>query len=234
MKNLAIIPARGKSKRIPRKNIKNFLGRPIIAYSIETALGSNLFDEAMVSTDDEEIAQVGKRYGAKVPFMRSAKNSNDSATLSQVIEEVVNEYQKRGVVFENICCILPTAPSLTAKLLRKGYEMLLDEKLDSVRPIQRFSYPTQRAYKLKGKLVEYFHPEYEKVKSQDLEPSYHDAGMFYWIKTNSLKNNLRRGGIEISALEAHDIDSLDDWKMAELKYKALRGFRGKQSKQTGK
>lgn len=224
MRNLAIIPARGGSKRIPHKNIKDFLGKPIIAYSIEIALKSGLFDEVMVSTDDNEIAEIAKKYGANVPFLRTKKTSDDYATLSQVIDEVIYEYSKKEMNFLYVCCILPTAPFLTVDLLLRGYQDLIDRKLDSVRPIQRFSYPIQRAYKLVDNLVQYFYPEYEKTRSQDLETAFHDSGIYYWIKVESLKSNVLRGGIEISEIESHDIDSIQDWKIAEIKYEIISKF----------
>src|SRR6056297_1411110 len=124
IRNLAIIPARGGSKRIPRKNIKNFLGKPIIAYSIETAIESELFEEIMVSTDDEEIANIARKYGANVPFMRSAANADDHATTMDVIEEVVAEYKKHRLRYDFICCVYPTAPLMKAKHLKQGYQQL--------------------------------------------------------------------------------------------------------------
>ena len=145
MKNIAIIPARGGSKRIPRKNIKPFMGKPIIAYSIEAALESGLFDEVMVSTDDEEIAMVARQYGAKVPFMRSAVTANDYATMENVIEEVLKCYQEKQIYFDCFCCILSTAPFLTANTLCRSNKMFLDGSFDSLIPVLAYSYPIQRA-----------------------------------------------------------------------------------------
>lgn len=220
MSNLCIIPARGGSKRIPRKNIKEFLGKPIIAYSIEAAINSNLFDEIMISTDDEEIAEIAKQYGAKVPFFRSSENSNDFATLADVIDEVKMQYLILEKKFENICCILPTAPLLTVGNLRAGYELLINKKADSVRPVVRFSYPFQRAVKLddNGK-VNMFYPEYQNTRSQDLELAFHDAGQFYWMKFDTGLRGANKVGFEIPEILVQDIDSEDDWKIAELKFK---------------
>lgn len=146
MKNLAIIPARGGSKRIPRKNIKPFMGKPIIAYSIEAALQSGIFDEVMVSTDDEEIAEVAKQYGANVPFMRSKKNSDDHATMEDVIEEVLNEYCCQNKSFDSFCCILSTAPFLRSMSLINSHIKFLDGQYDSLFPVLRFTYPIQRCF----------------------------------------------------------------------------------------
>lgn len=224
MSNIAIIPARGGSKRIPKKNIKDFCGKPIIAYSIEAALASNLFDEIMVSTDDEEIAEVAKKYGAKIPFNRSEKNSNDVAILNDVIEEVLERYKNEGRHFEYGCCILPTAPFITTEQLKQAFEMLLNNSFDSVRPIVKFSYPIQRAFKLlPDNSVQMFNPEHLKTRSQDLEPAYHDAGQFYWFKTDKTLSGSFKGGIIISETEAQDIDTLEDWKIAELKMKMITG-----------
>ena len=178
MKTLAMITARGGSKRIPRKNIKEFNGKPIIAYSIEAALASGVFDEVMVSTDDEEIAEIAKKYGAKVPFFRSEKTANDFATTVDVIEEVLNTYKDRGEEFDIFCCIYPTAPFITAKRLKDAVEQLSASDADSLIPVVRFSYPPQRAMEIHdGKLV-FRQPENLSKRSQDLEPHFHDAGQF--------------------------------------------------------
>lgn len=222
MKNLAIIPARGGSKRIPRKNIKDFLGKPIIAYSIEVALASSLFNEVMVSTDDEEIADIALQYGAKVPFIRSTETADDFATLSDVVEEVKESYGKKDILFDNICCILPTSPLIIVETLKKSYDLLIENDADSVRPIVRFGYPIQRSFKRDsdGK-VSFFYPEYAQSRSQDLEPAFHDAGMFYWMKADVGLKGEKRYGLEISEMECQDIDNYNDWKLAELKYLIL-------------
>lgn len=219
--NLAIIPARGGSKRIPRKNIRDFLGRPIISVSISVAVDSGLFEEVMVSTDDPEIAEVALACGAKVPFMRSPETSNDFAPLADVIDEVKEQYGIQGRSFDNICCILPTAPLITVNNLRAGYQLLLDKGADSVRPLVRFGYAIERALKLTDGRVEMLHPEHKYTRSQDLEPAFHDAGQFYWMKSECCLRGDNRYGFEISEVEAQDIDTEIDWKMAELKYQYL-------------
>ncbi|MGF7141295.1 pseudaminic acid cytidylyltransferase [Roseimarinus sediminis] len=219
MSNIAIIPARGGSKRIPRKNIKEFLGKPIIAYSIEAALKSMLFDEVIVSTDDEEIAQVAEKYGAKVPFFRSSENANDFATLADVIDEVKNKYLSLNKNFDYICCILPTAPLLTVDNLIKAFEMLKKENADSVRPVARFSYPIQRAIKMNNGKIYMFYPEHQNTRSQDLEPAYHDAGQFYWMTYDAGLRGTNKYGFEISESLVQDIDTKEDWEIAEMKHK---------------
>ena len=226
MSNLAIIPARGGSKRIPKKNIKPFLGKPIIAYSIEAALKSEIFDEVMVSTDDPEIAKIAHKYGAKV-FNRSSKNSDDFATLFQVVDEVLNSYSIKNTVYDTVSCILATSVFVTPDLLKKAYTILEESNVDSVLPVVPFSYPIQRALKknTKGELV-FFDSENFKKRSQDLEQGFHDAGMFYFTKTKSFlmpdNNKLSSGRIkpiELSELETQDIDTVADWELAEFKYK---------------
>lgn len=231
MANLCIIPARGGSKRIPRKNIKLFLGKPIIAYSIQAAIESGLFDEVMVSTDDSEIAQIAVEYGAVVPFMRSKQTANDFATTFDVIAEVVNVYISLGKEFENVCCIYSCAPFVTEKKLAQAYELLLEEQFDTVFPVIRFGFPVQRSLKRNadGK-IDFFYPEYALTRSQDLTPSFHDAGQFYWMNVKAcviqqkiLTDNT--GSIEISELEGQDIDNEVDWKLAELKYELLQSIK---------
>ena len=218
MNAIAIIPARGGSKRIPHKNIKLFLGKPIIAYSIEAALNSDLFTEVMVSTDSEEIVDIAKQYGASVPFLRSEKTSDDYATLADVIDEVKREYVLIEKSFDLICCILPTASLITVENLIKGYELLLKEDADSVRPIVQFSYPIQRAVKACGYKIEMFYPEYRDARSQDLEKAFHDAGQFYWMKSESGLKGPNRCGFEIPEDQVQDIDNEIDWKLAEMKF----------------
>jgi N-acylneuraminate cytidylyltransferase len=227
MKTLAMITARGGSKRIPRKNIKEFNGKPIIAYSIEAALGSGVFDEVMVSTDDEEIAEIARNYGAKVPFLRSEKTSNDYATTTDVIEEVLETYKERGEEFDIFCCIYPTAPFITAKRLKDAVEELSASDADSLIPVVRFSYPPQRAMEIHDGRLVFSQPENLSKRSQDLEPHYHDAGQFYVVRTESfLKNKGIMVGqilpMELSELEVQDIDNEVDWKLAEMKYKLLQ------------
>ena len=226
MGNLAIIPARGGSKRIPRKNIKLFLGKPIIAYSIEAALNSGLFEEVIVSTDDKEIADLAVSFGAKVHLLISKKNSNDYAVLSDVIKEVITSYSKVNKPFKNICCILPTAPFVSPNLISKAFKNLNDFKLDSVFPVLEYSFPIQRSLKIKDNKISMVWPKHLNTRSQDLEPRYHDAGQFYWINTNAFECEMKlftqnSGTIIISELQAQDIDTETDWKLAEIKYKLL-------------
>ena len=225
-KTLAIITARGGSKRIPRKNIKNFLGKPIIAYSIETAINSKLFDEVMVSTDDKEIAEVAKKYGAKVPFLRSEENSNDFATTAEAIEEVLKEYENKSKKFDIFCCIYPTSPLISLEDLKRGFDLIKNKKFDSVFPIVQFSYPIQRGLRLKNNQVKMIWPENKNKRSQDLEEIYHDAGQFYWMKVNKFidqKNifSQNAGAIILKETQVQDIDNEEDWMLAEIKYKML-------------
>lgn len=225
MKNLCIIPARGGSKRIPRKNVKPFLGKPMLAYPIEAALKTGLFDEVMVSTDDEEIAKTACQYGAKVPFMRSADTSNDFATLADVLHEVLDNYEKAGRRFDNMCCILATSPLLQPQDITNGYNKLVSSEFSTIVPVVQFSYPILRSFKMDEKgAISYNWPEYAKSRSQDLPPAYHDSGTFYWNKIERWKTgNILRGGVVVSEETVQDIDTEQDWKMAELKYNILFG-----------
>jgi N-acylneuraminate cytidylyltransferase len=227
MPTLAIITARGGSKRIPGKNIKDFLGKPIISYSIETAKASGLFDEIMVSTDDKAIANVAIQYGADVPFFRSEKNAGDFATTAEVLIEVLEQYKAQGKEFTNICCIYPCAPFITINRLRQGLDLLLEKEVDVVFPVMKFHFPIQRAIRINDKgLMEMFQPEHLKTRSQDLEPAFCDSGQFYWLNVAAFlqkkaiwTNNT--AVIVISELEGHDIDTLEDWKVAEFKYSII-------------
>ena len=226
MANLCIIPARGGSKRIPKKNSKLFLGVPIIVYAIKTALASKLFDEVMVSTDDAEIAKIAIENGAKVPFLRSEKNADDFATTYDVLEEVITAYAKKGIQYDAICCLYPCTPLLKSDLLKKAYKKLVNEKQDVVFPVLQYSFPIQRAVKIVENKLEMFSKKHLTTRSQDLEASYHDAGQFYWANTLQLLKNktllpLNTGAVVISEMEAQDIDTLTDWKLATLKYKVL-------------
>lgn len=223
MKNLAIIPARGGSKRIPRKNVKPFLGKPMLAYPIEAALATGLFDEVMVSTDDEEIAEVARQYGASAPFMRSAETANDYATLADVLHEVLNKYEELGKVFDNMCCILATSPMLQSEDISNGFNTLINSDFSTIVPIVEFSYPILRSFKLyENNAIDYNWPEYAKSRSQDLPKSYHDSGTFYWHKINLwCTGKITRGGVVVSEETVQDIDTEQDWKMAEIKYKLM-------------
>lgn len=227
MSNLAIIPARGGSKRIPKKNIKEFLGKPIIAYSIEAAIQSGLFDEVMVSTDDTEIAKIAIQYGATVPFMRSDKTANDFATTFDVIQEVLQEYELLNKKFEFTCCIYACAPFVTNEKLINTFQVLQENKFDSVFPIMPYGFPIQRALRKEEDKVSFFYPQFSLSRSQDLEKSYHDAGQFYWMNTAECMEKKQiltknSGSIVLSELEGQDIDNEVDWKLAELKYELLQ------------
>lgn len=227
MSRIAIIPARGGSKRIPRKNIKDFLGKPVIAYSIETALQSELFDEVMVSTDDEEIADVAKHFGAKVPFMRSKENANDFATTMDVIKEVLNCYEKQNKQFEYGCCVYPAAPFITTDLLRSAFDKLVNEQRDCVFPVVQYSNPVWRSLKIENEKVSMWWPENLNKRSQDLPPVYYDAGQFYWfnsfeiLEKKTLYTN-NTSAVIVDELAVQDIDNLDDWELAEFKYDYLQ------------
>lgn len=226
MKSIAIITARGGSKRIPRKNIKEFCGKPILAYSIEAAIQSGVFDTVMVSTDDREIADIAVKYGAEVPFLRSEKTANDFATTTDVLFEVLDEYEKRGEHYEVGCCIYPTAPFVTGEKLREGVEALTNSGADTLIPVVPFSYPPQRAMVIRDGQLLFRQPEYLVSRSQDLETHYHDAGQFYLFYTESYRKNgnLLLGKILpllVSELEVQDIDNLTDWEIAEMKYRLM-------------
>ena len=227
MKSAAIITARGGSKRIPRKNIKEFCGKPIIAYSIEAALKSGVFHTVMVSTDDREIAEIAKKYGAEVPFLRSDKTANDYASTNDVLLEVLEEYEKRGENYELVCCIYPTAPFVTAEKLRYAIEEFRKSDADTLIPVVAFSYPPQRAMVVEEGRLAFKYPQYLDSRSQDLESFYHDAGQFYVFRKESFFKNKRvlAGNIMpfiVSELEVQDIDNMTDWEIAEQKYKLLQ------------
>lgn len=225
--SIAIITARGGSKRIPRKNIKDFLGAPIIKYPIEAALKAKCFDEVMVSTDDEEISDIAISYGAKVPFFRSKETSDDHADTVSVLKEVIIEYRKRGIDFTYLCGIYPTAPFITAQKLIEAMKKLKETGADSVLPVTRFSYPIQRALKKENNKIFMIWPENYFARSQDLTPAFHDTGQFYCMRTEKMLEGSKyllnfTIPFELSNLEVQDIDNEDDWEIAELKYQWLK------------
>ena len=227
MKNIAIITARGGSKRIPRKNIRNFLGKPIMVYSIEAALQAGCFDEVMVSTEDEEIAAIAREAGASVPFFRSMETANDYASTADVLTEVLGAYQERGLFFEFGCVIYPTAPFVTARKLREAMDILREKQVDTVLPVVRFSFPPQRAFVADGRFIRFAHPEYGKTRSQDLEPLYHDSGQFCCFRTEVFLERKtlvteHTYGFELPESEVQDIDTLEDWRLAEIKYTMMK------------
>lgn len=228
MKSICIIPARGGSKRIPRKNIKDFLGMPIIAYSIKAALESGIFDEVMVSTDDEGIAKVARQYGANVPFLRSKETANDFATTADVINEVLSNYEKNGNTFDVVCCLYATAPFVTSDRLKEASGVLNSKKFDSAFTCVPFSYPVQRGLVINEEgRVSMKWPRFKSSRSQDLPTIYHDAGQFYFVTVSSFKKANGFWGdntapIILSELEVQDLDTQTDWVIAEMKYKATR------------
>ena len=225
MSSIAIITARGGSKRIPNKNFKDFCGKPIITYSIEAALNSGVFDEVMVSTDSETIANIAIEHGANVPFLRSDKTSNDFATTRDVIKEVLEKYSEKKIVFDEFCCLYPTAPFVTAEKLSKAASILRASDSYSLMSVVGFSFPPQRGLILKNGNVAYKYPEYAMSRSQDLEKMFHDAGQFYFCRVDAFleENTLvtsKTIPFELPEEEVQDIDNYSDWVIAELKYKA--------------
>lgn len=228
MRKIAIITARGGSKRIPRKNIKEFCGKPILAYSIEAARTSGLFDTVMVSTDDREIAELARKYGAEVPFFRSERTAGDFATTNDVLLEVLEEYEKRRECYDLGCCIYPTAPFVTAAKLKDALGRLEGSGADTLIPVVAFSYPPQRAMVVREDRLVFESPQYLDSRSQDLEPHYHDVGQFYLFYTEAFRRNgkLMVGNIlpyVVSEMEVQDIDNQTDWEIAEIKYRCMEG-----------
>jgi len=221
MTTLCIIPARGGSKRIHKKNIKEFFGKPIIYYSIKNAKDSKCFDEIMVSTDNIEIKNISEKYGANVPFMRSEQNSNDKASTRDVILEVLKYYRGKKQFFDYVCCIYPTAPLINIKYLMLGFEKI--KKYDYVFTAAAYSSPIQRSLIKQNNSLIYKYPEHMYSISQSLDEHYYDCGQFYWMKTKNIletnkiysKNNYP---IILSETECQDIDKETDWELAEMKY----------------
>lgn len=225
-KRIAVITARGGSKRIPKKNIRAFCGRPIIEYSIEAAQKSGLFDEVMVSTDSEEIAEIAKAAGAVLPFMRSAENAGDYASTADVLLEVLAEYAKKGKCFDTVCCLYPTAPFVTAEKLKRAVVLLEEQDVDCVVPVVRYSFPPQRAFVVRDGFTVMKYPEHAVTRSQDLEPYFHDCGQFYCMQTERFLTKKQiftdcMLSIEMPEMQVQDIDNESDWKLAELKYRMM-------------
>lgn len=226
-KSIAIITARGGSKRIPRKNIREFCGSPIISYSIKAAIDSNLFDEVMVSTDDEEIKTIALKYGASVPFMRSSNTANDFANTYEVLLEVLENYSKQGRHFKYLCCIYPTAPFITVSKLNNAMNLLEKSCVDTVFPVVPYSFPPQRGLVIENENVFFKWPENALKRSQDLETLYHDSGQFYCININSFMKSKKiimdnAKPIIVDEMEVQDIDNENDWKLAEIKYQMMK------------
>lgn len=225
---LAVIPARGGSKRIPRKNIKNFCGQPIIAYSIQSALNSELFGKVIVSTDDEEIADVAKQYGAEVPFIRPDELSDDFTGTVPVIKHAILESEKvYACDFSEVCCIYATSPFIQQEYLKKGLELLTENGSAYTFSATEYNYPIQRSFFVSDEgRASMFYPEEYQTRSQDLTPAYHDAGQFYWGLGNAYMDEIPLIGSDsapviLPSYLVQDIDTMDDWRRAELIYNAL-------------
>jgi pseudaminic acid cytidylyltransferase len=233
--SLCLIPARGGSKRIPRKNIRPFLGEPILARVIKTALDSACFTEVMVSTDDVQIAEIAEKAGASVPFMRSCENSNDHAGTFEVIEEVLKRYESEGRHFETCCCLYATAVLTRSDQLREGKRLLESQPdLMAALPVLPFGYPIQRSVSIEGQRIRMFQPEHYASRSQDLEKAYHDAGQWYWLRPELLSPSKPLLGPEsapvvVSEMDAQDIDNESDWQLAEMKFQLRSTEKGSHS-----
>jgi len=226
---IAIITARGGSKRIPKKNIKEFFGKPMLSYAINACRDSGIFSEIMVSTDSDEIAEVARNYDAHIPFMRSPKTSDDFATTYDVLEEVISNYRKREQEFDYLCCVYPCAPFLSGKVLMDAYKQLIVSDNDALQPVCGFSVPIEWAMKIENGILIPNDREALLIRSQDLIPKYFDAGMFYMIKTAVLLKEKSLAPPKTMAYimderEVQDIDTIEDWIMAELKYKMIKGL----------
>lgn len=231
MKNIAIIPARGGSKRIPGKNIKSFCGKPIIGYSIETALETKLFERIIVSTDDDEIAKIALEKGADVPFKRPPELSDDYATTIEVVKHAIHWLNKNDTIYDYACCIYATAPFIRDSDLKKSYDLLRENSdINFSFPITTFPSSIFRALKLTpNNRVKMFWPEHLNTRTQDLKEAYHDVGQFYWGKTQAfLKHNSifkeDSRPVVIPRYLAQDIDTIEDWMQAELVFKSLHNF----------
>ncbi len=226
--NICIIPARGGSKRIPQKNIKEFNGKPIIAYSIEAAIKSKCFEQVIVSTDDDEIREVAKKYGASVPFMRPHELSHDYVGTIPVIKHAIEWFESNNNLIDNVCCLYATAPFIQPQTISKAYKQLKNSEADYCFSVTSFPFPIQRSVKLtRNNRINMLYPENFDVRSQDLEVAYHDAGQFYWGKSMAFKEELAIFS-EISSpyilprFLVQDIDTLEDWIMAEAMFKVLQ------------
>lgn len=224
--NVAIIPARGGSKRIPRKNIKSFNGRPMIAYSILSAKKTGLFDRIIVSTDDEEIGNISKQFGAEVPFVRPTSLSDDLTPTVPVIAHALKECADMGMAIDYACCIYPCAPLLQSDDIVNAYQMMVDKKTNFVYPVAEYPHPIQRALrKLPSGGMKFLYPEHELTRTQDLEALYHDTGQFYWGTTDAWTKGLRMHtdgvGFIVPNYRIVDIDSDDDWHKAEILFRTI-------------
>jgi N-acylneuraminate cytidylyltransferase len=226
--NICIIPARGGSKRIPRKNIKEFNGKPIIYYSIEAALKSGCFDKVIVSTDDNEISEIAKKYGANVPFVRPSELSSDYAGTIPVIKHAIEWMEDKYESIEDVCCLYATAPFVQSKVISTSYQQFKASKSSYCFSVTSFPFPIQRAIQItEDNKISMFYPNYFNTRSQDLEESYHDAGQFYWGKAQAFKDELMLFS-EVATpyilprYLVQDIDTEEDWTRAEIMYKVLQ------------
>ena len=225
-KCIAIIPARGGSKRIAKKNIKDFFGKPLLSYSIETALNTNLFEKVLVSTDDEEIATIARKYGAIVPFVRPKELSDDFTGTGAVISHALSFLETQGEKYDFVCSIYATAPLLQEKYIKEGLEKL--KKSDAVNSfsVTSMPFPIQRTFKINDERCEMFWPENFSKRSQDLEEAYQDAGQFYWNNLHKQSKDIMFGKdsipIVLPRYLVQDIDTLEDWERAEVLYEVLK------------
>lgn len=230
--NVAIIPARGGSKRIPRKNIRPFCGKPMIAWSIDAALSSGCFDRVIVSTDDDEIAALASQYKAEAPFRRPAELADDYTGTVPVIAHAIEWLQARGEAPEAVCCLYATAPFVQANDIRNGLKALESEAADYALSVTSYAFPIQRALRMTdGGRVEMFYPEYASTRSQDLEESWHDAGQFYWGRseawiTGTPIMTADAIPIPLARERVQDIDTPEDWRRAEWLHEAMRAEAG--------
>lgn len=226
---IAVIPARGGSKRIPRKNIKEFCGKPMIAWAISAARESELFDHIIVSTDDEEIASIAKDWGAEIPFLRPAELADDLTPTVPVVAHAVKSCFELGWTADYICCIYPCTPFLKTSDLKLALELAKLNKAEFVYPVTEYPHPIQRAMRqLPNGSMQFLNPQFELTRTQDLEKAYHDAGQFYWGKASAWMEHKKMHtaglGMSIPNWRVVDIDSPDDWKRAELIFKALNQY----------
>ena len=225
--NLCVIPARSGSKRIPRKNIRDFCGKPMIVWSIEAAIKSECFDRIIVSTDDEEIAAVAKRYGAEVPFVRPAQLADDYTSTTAVIAHAIDWQNSHGKVADKVCCLYATAPFVQASDLKNGFDLLESSSAEYAFSVTSYAFPIQRAIRItQNQRVEMFQPEHFSTRSQDLEEAWHDAGQFYWGRAVAWLGNKQIFNSEavpvlLPRSRVQDIDTPEDWELAQLMFDAL-------------
>lgn len=224
---IAVIPARGGSKRIPRKNIRLFCGKPVMAYSIAAAQEADLFDQIVVSTDDEEIASVARASGATTPFLRPREMADDFTGTNAVVRHAIAWFNGQGHDITHACCIYATAPLIQARFIREGYDTIARSDAAFAFSVTSYAFPVQRALRLTtGGRVDALYPEHRTTRSQDLEAAYHDAGQFYWGTASAFLEDLplfspRSIGVVLPRFLVQDIDTLEDWEQAEFMYQAV-------------